>query len=208
VKSSQDHSLRAQVPNKDNWIANIRVLDGVLDEEEYSLFNSYIAKEKVNRTPLPDAHRFMCYDQDIKAVFDNKLTGLTSSLMGMPLTQHIKPIFISYVQGSLMQPHSDGFHYPVRFLQKAQGNSNLTYCTAIIYLDVDCVGGELYFNNLDHAYVPRSNQMVVFPAHEIYRHSVKEVVSGFRDTCLMFYASDIMLEMHKVMVEYSPWKDL
>lgn len=197
-----------EIRNRKQWLDNIRIVQNVLSNEDFELFANYIRTAKVNRTPLNDAHRFMCYDEKIKEVFDTKLTELTSAIMGMPLSQHIKPIFISYVEGSLMQSHSDGFYDSTRFLTKTKGNSNLIYCAASIYLDVDCVGGDLYFDHLNYTYHPKANEMVVFPAHEIYRHRVTVVESGYRDTCLMFYASDIMLEMHKTLVQYSPFKDL
>ena len=197
-----------EVQNRNYWTSNIKIIQNVLSQNQLSLFCTYIREKKKTRGKRNDAYRYICKDAEIQSVFDEYLTPLVSAVIGMPLTQHKHPIFMNYIEGSAMPAHSDGYRYNDRFLQKAEGNSNLILCSSNIYLDADCTGGELYFENLDFTYVPKNNEMVVFPAHEMYRHRVNEVTSGYRDNCVTFYASNIMLEMHKTMVQYSPFKDL
>jgi hypothetical protein len=49
---------------------------------------------------------------------------------------------------------------------------------AIIYLNDDYLGGELFFENLQIEMKPDSGSLVLFPGNDEYRHGVRHVVPG------------------------------
>lgn len=54
---------------------------------------------------------------------------------------------------------------------------------AVLYLNDDFDGGELYFNDLDISYKPVAGNVIVFPQH--LWHEIKTVVGGSRYTAML-----------------------
>ena len=78
------------------------------------------------------------------------------------------------VIGQLMKTHSDSglgpkFKYGV-----------------VLYLNDDYEGGEIFYPNIGLEFKPKAYSLVLHPAHEAYRHGVKEVSSGIRYSMTTF----------------------
>ncbi len=56
----------------------------------------------------------------------------------------------------------------------------------VLYLNDDYVGGEIFYPNVGVEIKPESCSLVLHPAHEAYRHGVKEVSSGTRYSMTAF----------------------
>lgn len=56
----------------------------------------------------------------------------------------------------------------------------------VLYLNDDYKGGEIFYPNANLELKPESCSLVLHPAHEAYRHGVKEVTSGVRYSMTSF----------------------
>ena len=70
-------------------------------------------------------------------------------------------------------------------LHRAIENGSVTKMTdwkqsAIVFLNDNFSGGEIYYSNLNLSIKPIACSMIVHPANEVYRHGVAEVISGTR----------------------------
>jgi hypothetical protein len=77
-------------------------------------------------------------------------------------------------KGQLMKTHSDSglgpkFKYGV-----------------VLYLNGDYQGGEIFYPNIGLEFKPEAYSLVLHPAHEAYRHGVKEVYDGTRYSMTTF----------------------
>ncbi len=62
--------------------------------------------------------------------------------------------------------------------------------SAVVYLQDDFDGGELYFPHLNLAIKPQTGMLVAFPSGPGYAHGVRAVTSGERLTLAAFFTSD------------------
>lgn len=84
--------------------------------------------------------------------------------------------------GGVGHPHSDN--------TDEDGNPSfyeINKISAIIYLDDQYSGGELYFPEHDLQIKPKSGSMLVFPGGKENVHGVNELVSGKRHTIISFW---------------------
>lgn len=78
------------------------------------------------------------------------------------------------VSGQLMKTHSDSGLGP-RFKYGI-----------VLYLNDDYEGGEIFYPNVGVEFKPDAYSLVLHPAHEAYRHGVKEVFNGTRYSMTSF----------------------
>lgn len=78
------------------------------------------------------------------------------------------------VTGQSMKTHSD------------QGLGVKYKYGVVLYLNDSYDGGEIFYPNIGLEMKPKAYSLVVHPAHEAYRHGVKEVLSGTRYSMTTF----------------------
>lgn len=93
--------------------------------------------------------------------------------------------------------YEPGDHYPNHY----DGNTSLgRHISAILYLNDDYVGGELYFKNFDITIKPQAGMLVLFPSNYAYQHQALPVLKGTK------YA--IVTWLHdRPNVEVKAWSD-
>jgi len=91
-------------------------------------------------------------------------------------------VFVSR-KGYEMQPHIDTVN--------DYGLFDYLEYAAVLYLNDDYEGGEIYFPNLEYSYAPKRGDLVIFPANdEKYLHGVNKVLSGNRYTLAYWYSKE------------------
>jgi len=71
--------------------------------------------------------------------------------------------------------YKPGDHYPNHY----DGNTSLgRHISAILYLNDDYVGGELYFKNFDLTIKPKQGMLLLFPSNYAYQHQALQVTEG------------------------------
>lgn len=70
------------------------------------------------------------------------------------------------------------------------GPTYVATISAVIYLNDDYEGGELYFPRFDLNYKPKQGDIVVFPSNFIYEHASKEMINGTK------YSIVVMMDYH------------
>jgi hypothetical protein len=79
----------------------------------------------------------------------------------------------------------------------------LSEYTAIIYLNDDYVGGNLYFPDYDLEIKHSRGQLVYFPAGSEYSHGVKKVTEANRWNLVTHLTSPTLIHMHSII--YNMW---
>ncbi len=104
------------------------------------------------------------------------------------LANEIYPDCISLVRwlpGDYQEPHADG--------EEAGGHVHpfsWRKYAALIYLNGDFEGGNLYFPNKKIRVKPLPKSLVIFPGTMEYMHEVEEITSGTRYTLASFWTDD------------------
>ena len=89
------------------------------------------------------------------------------------------PLSISkYIKGASMGPHVDDY---------GVANTPTPLMSAVLYLNDDYEGGELYFKNQDVLIKPEAGSVVVFPSVSPFYHESKEIISGNKYMCPAFW---------------------
>jgi hypothetical protein len=112
--------------------------------------------------------------QAVSTLFD-KIKKEINSILNKDIYEYtgFNTIYRSVV-GQAMKTHSDSglgpkFKYGV-----------------VLYLNDDYLGGEIFYPNIGLEFKPEAYSLVLHPAHEAYRHGVKEVSSGTRYSMTSF----------------------
>jgi hypothetical protein len=58
---------------------------------------------------------------------------------------------------------------------------------AIIYLNNDYAGGEIYFSDYNYKIQPKAGSVIIFPGNKYYSHEVLEITSGERYTSPVWF---------------------
>jgi hypothetical protein len=104
------------------------------------------------------------------------------------LTEEIYPddfTLVRWLTGDDHEPHADSVNpsgEPHPFFWRKY--------TAVIYLNKDFEGGELYFPNQNICLPPEPNSIAIFPGTLEYLHGVKMITSGTRYTLASFWTDD------------------
>lgn len=96
------------------------------------------------------------------------------------------PTIVRWLPGQLQNPHAD------KELHEGEdaGKSNdfpWYDIGSLFYLNEDYEGGELYFPNQSLEFKPKPGSAFFFPGDMNYIHGVKEIKSGIRYTCPLFW---------------------
>jgi hypothetical protein len=118
------------------------------------------------------------FDQDKKKIVSDlfdKIKKEINSILNKDIYEYtgFNTIYRSIV-GQSMKTHSDSglgvkFKYGV-----------------VLYLNDDYDGGEIFYPNIGVEFKPEAYSLVLHPAHEAYRHGVKEVSAGTRYSMTSF----------------------
>lgn len=84
--------------------------------------------------------------------------------------------------GEYQPLHADG--------EDPEGHPNEAFIVdygAVIYLNDNYEGGEIYFPDHNLDFKPKSGTLVFFPSNNMYVHGVREIKSGTRYTCPSFW---------------------
>jgi len=92
------------------------------------------------------------------------------------------PLSISkYIKGASMGPHVDV--YP--------GQTTSPVMSGVMYLNEDCIGGELNFPEQDVTIKPTAGSVVIFPSVEPFYHQSLDIVSGVKYMSPVFWVKDV-----------------
>lgn len=94
-------------------------------------------------------------------------------------TPHLPKVFDikMYNAGASMGTHYDRHPF----------GDNETILSAVIYLNDDYEGGELYFDQQDITIKPEAGTVIFFPSTEDFTHSSLEVISGTKQAIPLFF---------------------
>lgn len=90
--------------------------------------------------------------------------------------------FARWREGEWMGPHADG-DYP-------DGSFSWRLFGAVLYLNDDFDGGEIYFPNHETTLKPEPGTLVFFPGQLPYLHGVHEVTRGVRYNMASFWTEE------------------
>jgi predicted 2-oxoglutarate/Fe(II)-dependent dioxygenase YbiX len=130
-----------------------------------------------NDPMLADYHLDKSFFEDLKvsfgdhveAVFDRKVRSNTSHAQKWDV-------------GGFANPHSDNSD------NDGQPNAfEINKYVAILYLNGDYEGGELYFPDHNIEFKPRPHSLIIFPGGVENIHGVKEITAGTRYTMVSFW---------------------
>lgn len=118
------------------------------------------------------------FDEDTDAMVTdlfNKMQKEISAILNKNIYDYIgfSSIYRSEV-GQFMKTHHDG------------GGDVKTKYGVVLYLNDDYSGGEIFYPHKGLEFKPEACSLVLHPAHEAYRHGVKEVTSGTRYSMTSF----------------------
>lgn len=88
-----------------------------------------------------------------------------------------------YHRGALISEHLDsGKGYPCM---------EIDICgSALLYLNEEYSGGELYFRMLDRTIIPKTGDLLIFGPEDNLMHETKELLSGVKWTYVLFFEVD------------------
>ncbi|MFZ9377015.1 MAG: 2OG-Fe(II) oxygenase [Candidatus Fonsibacter ubiquis] len=91
--------------------------------------------------------------------------------------------------GEFMEPHSDQHKDSCRCGYCSLGHNNKKIYAAVIYLNDDYSGGEIFYTNKNIKHKPSANSLICHPASEEYTHEVLPVLTGERKS-ISFFLTD------------------
>ena len=148
-------------------------------ESEWSEYN-YTERHKndewENRILLLD--QCSLFDENkkiiVNTIFD-RIKDEIRNILNKDIYEYVgfKGIYRS-IQGQEMKTHSD------------QGLGPKFKYGIVLYLNDNYSGGEIYYPNVGVEIKPKAYSLVLHPAHEAYRHGVKEVSYGTRYSMTVF----------------------
>jgi hypothetical protein len=109
------------------------------------------------------------YQESVEFIFGRKVR---------PNTSHAQ----KWVVGGFAAPHSDNSDF-----EGTPNSFQINKYVAILYLNDDYEGGELYFPEHSIEFKPRANSLILFPGGVENIHGVKEITSGTRYTMVSFW---------------------
>ena len=63
--------------------------------------------------------------------------------------------------------------------------------SAVLYLNDEFDGGDIYFSNLNVSYAPQKGDLIIFPANDLnYMHGVSQINEGKRHTLAYWYSEN------------------
>lgn len=134
---------------------------------------------------IPDAAVLQAFRQIRDRIVATVTEVLTDGLGTLPPLYADVINFARWPVGYELHPHADaenpdGSPHPFPWRALA----------AVLYLNDDYGGGEIYFPNLGLQLKPRPGTLVVFPGTLKYLHGVRPVTSGMRHTLAAFLTFD------------------
>lgn len=105
------------------------------------------------------------------------------------------PCIVRWLPGNYQNPHADKeLHDPENY---GKPNDFPYYdLGSLFYLNDDYEGGELFFPNQGVEFKPKAGAAYFFPGDLHYIHGVREIKSGIRYTCPMFWTITSHGESH------------
>lgn len=130
----------------------------------------------IRRSSLPDDIAGIAYD----TVLNIQQEILKAS--GLPAIYPDCANFVRWDEGDYMGLHADGDY--------SDGSYNWRLYGAILYLNDDFEGGEIYFPEQDLELKPKPGTLVFFPGHRPYVHGVREITKGERHNFASFWTAE------------------
>jgi hypothetical protein len=151
--------------------------------EDIVIINNFLSKDEINLLMLEclDNNEWE-YRDDIVKVYIKKSKNHQAMIN---IKKRVDAIFNNGYHVQIMrhlnkttiettwQKHYDGEYPGIKY-------------GAIIYLNDNFEGGELFYSNLNYLYKPKAGDIVIHPASEKYTHDVYPLISGNRYTLTTF----------------------
>jgi hypothetical protein len=164
--------------DKDTCNSLINYIDA--NSERWNHFASY--EYRLGKSPKPD--------------LSFELFGLPSDFIGRlvkDIKQMTSSVFLKEI--SLNTIHAQRFgkggsgsvHSDNTNEDGSDSHYEINKYAAIIYLNDQYSGGEIYFPEHDLSIKPRAGSMLLFPGGKENLHGVNEIVSGYRHTIISFW---------------------
>lgn len=142
-------------------------------EEEEDSSGDFIRKNEKNigETKTTNPKKYATSSQQVQMIFGqikNSLTFTTDHYIASLGLEPSKMSMISisrYDTGSELELHTDTY-------------LNKSYISAVLYLNDDYEGGELYFPEQDIRIKPSAGSIVVFPSTDPFSHQSEAIISG------------------------------
>jgi hypothetical protein len=132
-----------------------------------------------NQVNLDFCNSFCCYISNNKSLkkYDDSLYTIFSEALQSYAKQIPLPEISKDEGYALMKYDKDGFFKPHTDI--ASGEKLITRTiTAVLFLNDDFKGGDLYFPHQDKTVKPVKGKMVLFPCNYAYLYETKQVTSG------------------------------
>lgn len=158
-------------------------------------------KDGIDKMPRRGSQIHRTERSDVKAFLDflegARDTYLLKYCFMFPLAYKniwwkVKGHLVSYSKqhgGEFLGPHSDtSADYAYGFPEPSDQLATRNTLSCVVYLNENFVGGHHYFNYLNIDYVPRTGDILMFPANYVAAHEVTPVTAGSRYSYLGWYA--------------------
>lgn len=118
-------------------------------------------------------------------VLINKLQPIIEKFFSV-IVKPTTPTIVRWLPGQLQNPHADK---ELHEGPDAGRPNDFPYydLSSLFYLNDDYEGGELYFPKQEAEFKPKKGAAYFFPGDMNYIHGVKEIKSGIRYTCPLFW---------------------
>lgn len=159
------------IPNfiNEDYLFDIIAMANSLSEDNWAELNEHSNENFKNKN-----YSLSNYSDNFRQLASTKALEIIESIWGIEEEIFLTGFnIISRSRDLGMAVHSDG----------GDGLSQKTLYGLVLYLntcDVDFVGGELYYPNLEIEYKPMAGDLVIHPGSDEYSHGVRNVTSGVR----------------------------
>jgi hypothetical protein len=118
--------------------------------------------------------------------YQKNITSLLTQVFGLSIIDFVGTVIRKWYPGEYQPPHSDCeaiFTYSNSISEMTPINnfsSIFIEYAALLYLNEDYQGGEIYFPEYELKIKPEKNELIFFPGTEYYMHGVEEIKFGNR----------------------------
>lgn len=178
-------------------IDNIKVIENWISQKDInralSIINEYPVKEDVTHSyPIHtiDGHKLSLEYIKFAREFSSKIINYCEKLYNQPLVKDQPFLYIVHPKGTYIDPHTDILDITDPNYENDSFDSQIEkfpylwsgHLSALVYLNDDYDGGELYFPELNFSVKPKSGMLITFPGNLHYVHGVSKITKGVRYT--------------------------
>lgn len=132
---------------------------------------------------------------ELVQLYQRKVEDLLTYTYGRDVTDMSGTALRKWFPGEFQAPHADceavfTWNYDTWSISSFNNFSSLFIeYAALVYLNDDYEGGEIYFPDHGVEIKPSTGELIFFPGTNLYTHGVKEITSGYRYAMMTFFTT-------------------